>query len=79
MTLEERLARRLREWQLEAKKLHQVMEEFHPDDEEKAMLEVETLRLEHCIGQLAADMMARNDPPPKPKPDVSSLDDAVPF
>lgn len=40
------------------------------------MLEVETARLELCINGLAADLMARNDPP---KPGVSSLDDAVPF
>lgn len=63
MTLEERLAKRLREWQREAAKLRSVIGELHQRDEARASLEKELGRLDSCIGDLARDLSARNDTP----------------
>jgi hypothetical protein len=63
MTLEQRLVRRLREWQHDARKLRNVIEALHLRDEARASLEKELGRLNSCIEGVAADLMARNGKP----------------
>lgn len=65
-TLESRLAKRLRDWQQTARRLRHVQEELHPDDEEQSLISIELGRLERCIEELAADLMARSAPSPAP-------------
>ena len=60
MTLDERLARRLREWQKDAKRLQGVLATLNPGDEASPPLERELVRLRQCIADLAADLSARN-------------------
>jgi hypothetical protein len=60
MTLEERLAKRLREWQRAGKQLQDTLSALHPGDEASPLLEKELTTLRRCINDLAADLMARN-------------------
>lgn len=60
MTLEGRLAKRLREWQNDARVLQNVLAEMRPGDEASPLIEKELTRLRRCIDELAADLMARN-------------------
>ena len=57
MTLAERLERRLRKWQADAKlrRLAITLTESQPANE------AELAMLERCANELAADLMARND------------------
>jgi hypothetical protein len=60
MTLDARLARRLREWQQRGRKLQDVLSSLRPGDEASPMLEKELATLRQCIADLAADLYARN-------------------
>jgi len=61
MTLEDRLVKRLREWQVRGRKLQEVLASFSPGDEASPPLEKELATLRQCIADLAADLAARND------------------
>lgn len=73
MTLDGRLAKRLRDWQNQAGKLRGVIAALHPKDKERLTLETTLRRLELCINDLAADLMARSSPSDPPcNPDTRS-------
>lgn len=64
MTLEERLVKRLREWQKRAAQLRSVMATLHPEDDARPPLEIRLAELEEVIGELAADLSARSSAGP---------------
>jgi hypothetical protein len=63
MTLEERLARRLRNWQAAAKLHRQELDELDEevDNHEWLLHKIEAEVFERCASELAADLAARND------------------
>lgn len=65
MTLEERLVRRLRNWQAAAKQHREAMDELDEETDacEWQLHKSEAEAFERCASELAADISARNDPP----------------
>lgn len=64
MTLEERLVRRLRNWQAAAKQHREAMDELDEevDSHEWRLHKSEAECFERCVSEIAADLAARNDP-----------------
>lgn len=69
MTLEERLLRRLRNWQAAAKQHRSCMDELDEevDRSEWQLHKTEAEVFERCGSELAADLSAINDTPRKPR------------
>lgn len=64
MKLEERLAKRLRQWQQVAAERKRVIESLHPNDPERKKLQASLTRLELCTMELADDIAAASPPRP---------------
>ena len=72
MTLEERLADVLREWQRDAAKIASVIDTLHEQDEERGLLENDLARLNKCLNELAYAI--NGERPPRPTVTVRDLD-----